>query len=72
MEKSEIIKNLTADSTLAIKKFEIKLEATQDQAKVISEKLSEKEKTITVLKNEIALYNEESYDLRKANEAMTY
>lgn len=30
MEKSEVIKNLTADSTLAIKKFEIKLEATQE------------------------------------------
>ena len=42
MEKSDIIKTLSGDTSLAIKKYEIKMESHQEEMKGLSEKLQEK------------------------------
>jgi chromosome segregation ATPase len=58
MEKSDIIKTMVGDASLAIKKYEIKLESNQEEIKDLAERLSDKEKVIIALKGEIALYND--------------
>ena len=60
MEKSQLIKNMSGDASLAIKKYQIKLQANKEEMVGYQQKIAEKEKVIGELKNEIALYNEQT------------
>lgn len=57
IEKSEIIKNMSGDASLTIKKYEIKMQTHQEELNNTLQKVQEKEQIISALKNEIALYN---------------
>lgn len=57
-ERNDSISNFSKETALTVKKYEIKLQSKSEELAQSNIKISEKEKVISLLKNEIGLYNE--------------